>query len=299
MDTNIKNKNKLTVGITTCYGEWSLVETARSIRNSKGVSDFRFIIVADRTPISKEIKAELDKLKVELFWNDVEGSQPKKLRQIVELADSEVLVTTQDDIKFDEFALKNILETFEKDKSITILGSRILPLKPETMVEASLGSMVRIVDSIAGEWNDRQNHLSASGRCLSFRTAFAKKFNFKDDVITADMFIFLENRRLGGKFVRPDNVVVYIRCPQTLREQVGPSARYQNSENELSNIYGDIRKFYKIPTHLAIKSVAKEFIFHPIAFIGYVFIYIYTRINTENKSKHLTTVWEVDKTTKS
>ena len=58
----MKNK-KLTfmVGIPTCYGGESLINTVKTLRASESVSSFRIVIIADRTPIKKSIKDKLNK----------------------------------------------------------------------------------------------------------------------------------------------------------------------------------------------------------------------------------------------
>ncbi len=297
----IQRKNlSVTIGIPTCYGERSLVETVKSIRSSQNVDpSFRFIIIADRTPLTEDIKNELKNLNVELHWNNQEGSQLKKIKQIVDMTDSDTLVITQDDITFNPETISNIVKAFENNPDATMLGARILPLPPKTFVESCLASMVRAIDEISTLWKDKQNHLAVSGRCLAFRTEHVKKFNFIEGVVTGDMFQYLENHRLGGKFIRPDDIIVYIRCPQHIKDQIGPSSRYQHSEEELSAIFGDIKEYYKIPLYFLVASSIKELIRHPISMIGYVLIYTYTRIFKKKRKKIMTPMWDVDKTTKN
>lgn len=294
-----KKQLSVTVGIGTCYGEWFLVETAKTIRASKGVDSFRFVIVADRTPLSKEIQSGLKNLNVEYYWNEKEVSFLRKIKQIVDITDSDLFIATQDDITFQPDTIKLIIEAFEKNPEATMLGARILPLSPINFFESCIASMVRMVDYIGMKWNNKQNHLMVSGRCLAFRTNHIKKFQYIEDVITGDMYYFLENERLGGKFIRPDNAIVYIRCPQHIKDQIGPSSRYQYSAKELSRFFGDVNRFYKIPTLALIKGTIYEFIRHPISVIGYIGIFGYTRIMKQKNDKILAPMWDVDKTTKN
>ena len=52
----------ITVGIPTCYGGQSLVETVRSIRKAKNGNTVRIMIIADRTPITPVVADALIKL---------------------------------------------------------------------------------------------------------------------------------------------------------------------------------------------------------------------------------------------
>mgnify|MGYP001047658954 CR=1 FL=1 len=73
----------ITVGIPTCYGGVSLIATVKSIRASTVPID-HIIIMSDRTPITPSIRQELEHMGAQIYWNEVEGSQPKKLKQILD-----------------------------------------------------------------------------------------------------------------------------------------------------------------------------------------------------------------------
>src|SRR4030042_1044305 len=106
---NVKKPLRLTVGIPTCYGGESLVATAKSIRASHGIGEFRFIVVADRTPLTPSVRQRLDELQVEVYWNEIEGSQHKKLAQMVAMLDTDIFIYTQDDITFQPDTIANIV----------------------------------------------------------------------------------------------------------------------------------------------------------------------------------------------
>lgn len=298
MNRNGNKQLTVTVGIGTCYGEWHLVETVKTIRASKEVEPFRLVVVADRTPLSEKIKSELKNLNVELYWNEKEVSFLKKIKQIIDITNSDLFIATQDDIIFRPDTIKLIREAFEKNPEATMLGARILPLSPINFFESCMASMVRAIDYIGMKWNNKQNHLMASGRCLAFRTSHIKKFNYIEGVVTGDMYYFLENEKLGGKFIRPDDAVVYVRCPQHIKDQIGPSSRYQYSEQELSKIFGNISHYYKIPLFPLLAGTLRELIRHPLSMTGYFFIFVYTRIMKQKNKKVLAPMWDIDKTTK-
>ncbi|PIR69293.1 MAG: hypothetical protein COU47_04345 [Candidatus Niyogibacteria bacterium CG10_big_fil_rev_8_21_14_0_10_46_36] len=303
MSTTSEQQNKkltLTVSIPTCYGGWSLIETARSIRASEGVGDFRFIIVADRTPLTDEIKTELRKLNVELYWNEDTGSQIKKIKQMVDMAESDIFVSTQDDITFLPDTLYHIARAFEADPQLTMIGARVLPLPPETFFESIMASMVRAVDYIGMSWNKKQNYLMASGRCLAYRTSHIQKFRMPENIVNSDIFMYLENRRLGGTFARPDDAKVLIRCPQSIKDQIGPSSRYQYSSTEMQKWFGvDIQSVYKIPFGAFVYGAFREYMRSPIRMTAYALVFVYTRIFRKKSKKVLTSMWSVDTSTKN
>lgn len=295
-----KNDLTITVGIPTCYGGLSLVETVKSLRASNFKNNFNILIEADRTPWAKEIKESLRKMGVSYHWNSVEGSQVKKLNQIIKKTDSDIFVFTQDDIIFDKETLNQIYNAFSKDSDLTMAGIRVLPLKPLTFFEGVLGTMLRIVDKIVIDWNKGNNYLMANGRCLAFRTNFLKKFHLSDKLVNTDAFMYFENKSLGGKFRALKQAKVYIRTPQNIKDQIGPSSRFQYSKEEMSHYFTrDLSTEYKTPLRVLFLASLKELQHSPINFSLYILVYIYTRLKKQSKSKALRTLWNIDSSTKN
>lgn len=292
-------KNSITVGIATCYSGKSLVNTVKSIRASKTGKNVEIVITADRTPITKEIKKELTKLHTKIHWNEKEGSQFKKIKQMVEKCKSDLYISTQDDITFDKNTIKEIINAFEKDPDLTMAGVRVLPLKPVNFFENAMTSMVEIVDSISGKLRKGDNYLSSSGRCLAFKTSHFKKFRMPQEIVNGDMFLYLENKRLKGKFKRLDKSIVYIRCPQKIKDQIGPSSRYQYSFSEMKNYFRfQIKNEYKIPLTYSAESVLGEFFKNPSGTLYYLLIRLYTRLVRVPQKEVRNAVWQVDESTK-
>lgn len=289
----------LTVGIPTCYGGESLVNTVQSLRASSGVPDFRLVIVADRTPIPDSTKKKLQELGVELHWNDIESSQMKKVKQMIATLDTDIFVHTQDDIIFHPDALSEILKAFEADSEVTMIGSRVLPLSSAGMFESATASMVRLVDRIGRRWNNGDNRLMASGRCLSYRVSHLKKFDISDQIINSDVFMYLINKKLGGKFHASRESVVYIRAPQSFRDQIGPSSRFQFQKEEIEEYLGaeDLRDF-PIPARTLLAGVTQEFVSHPLALTLYLGIFVLTRIKKQKSKIARDPLWKVDQSTK-
>ncbi|MBI2012268.1 hypothetical protein HYS91_05905 [Candidatus Daviesbacteria bacterium] len=294
------NRLRITVGIPTCYGGQSLVDTVKSLRASSFKDDFEIAIEADRIPWTKNVKNSLKKMGVRSHWNNVEGSQCKKLKQIISKMDSDIFVFTQDDIIFDTKTLNEIYWAFSNDSGLTMVGARVLPLKPITFFESVMGVMLRAMDRIITTWNNGDNYLMANGRCLAFKTSFLKKFRITDRLINTDAFMYLENKYLGGKFRPLKQAKVYIRTPQSIKDQEGPSSRFQYSKEEMSEYFArDLTKEYKVPLNILFMAALKEFANNPVHFFAYVLVYIYTRLKKQPKQKALKTLWKIDESTKT
>lgn len=297
----MKKNKKLTfmVGIPTCYGGESLINTVKTLRASKGVSNFRIIIIADRTPIKKSIKDKLAKMGVEIFWNKKEGSQFKKLKQLIQKCKEDIFVFTQDDITFDKYTLKNILRTFKENPQATMASATILPLPPLTFFESIKTSETRIHNNITKKWNNADNYFASSGRCISFKTKHIKKFRVPENVVNGDTYLYFENKRLNGIHIHQPSSRVFIRCPQRLKDEIGPSSRFQYSQIEMAKYFDyDLKKEYKIPRRVFMQSFLEELISHPFKTALLVGVILLLRIKRQKVSVVSDPVWKVDISTK-
>lgn len=296
---NTNYSTEFTVGITTCYGGPSLVETAQSILQSTGVPLFRFIIIADRTPIQPFVKAELERLGVELYWNETPGGIFTKLKEMRAMITTDILVLTQDDVRFTEDTLQKLLQPFKYNPRLTLAGSRILSKNPTTFFEKVMGTMLSIVRFVGRTWRAGDNFLTASGRCIAYRTEHLKKFRLPDKIVNCDMFSYLENKRLKGFYQYVDASHVYIAPPQRLKEQLKPSSRFQYAKTEMrENFDYSLTHEFKIPVALIIRTTALEFIRHPILTLSYLCTFLYTRIRRIPQKSALNPFWSPELSTK-
>lgn len=294
-----KKKLSVTVGITTCYGGESILETVKSISASTGIDKFRFIIVADREPINLKIKKGFKKYGVELIENKVEGSQFKKKKQILELCDTDLIVFTNDDVLFGQDTLKTVINEFQKDKKVTLISVNNQPLQSNSHIERAISVGTNIVNRIAKEWSNGDNYLSVIGRFEATRTKWIKGyFNLRDDVVSSDQYMYFENKRNGGKYKYLSSVSVFFRNPQSLQEHLRKSSRFQYSKEEMSKYFGYLSTDYKIPRLILLKAIVGEFLTNPIYFIFYILISLYTRFFKISFKESLNPVWEVDVSTK-
>lgn len=293
-----RQRLSLTVGITTCYGDPSILDTVKSVRASRGVDDFRFIIVADSVPISGAIKEELKKYRVELVENkEVAGQVPKK-KQIIEKAKSDVIIFTQDDVLFEQDTVASILNRFERNSKTKLISIRKQPIASESFFEDTTKVGTRVINRIARRWNGGDNYLATVGRCMAVRTDWVRRYNLPDNVISSDAYFYFENKRLGGGFEYLPNVAVFYRKPGSLKEHHRKSIRFQYQRKEMTKYFGDVGQFYEIPKMILFRAVLSEFVSRPIHMIVYLSIYAYTHLFKQDMKKALTPVWEVDYSTK-
>lgn len=290
-------KLTLTVGITTCYGDISILETVKSVHASKDVGQFDFIIVADRVPISDGIKKGLKKFDVRLIENKKEAGQVEKHRQIRDLAKTDIIVFTQDDILLDPNTLAVVLKRFSDNPKTTMISIPYKPIRASNLFESIINVGTYIANNTVKYWNNGDNYLSVIGRFMAFRTDTLRKFRMPS-IAVSDNYYYFENKKMGGKYEYVPEVAVYFRNPQTMKEHLRKSSRFQHSQKEMFHYFGDLSKEYAIPKGAILKGFMEEFLANPVNAILYVFVYAYTRILKMKPKSVLNPVWEVDTSTK-
>lgn len=294
-----KNNLTFTVGIPTYYGGLGLVKTAKNILSSRKVEKIRFIVSVDGNPLALEVKNQLKKFGVEVIENKKRGGQVARIKQNISLTKSEIVILTQDDVLFDKFAIANILDAFKKNPKVTMISAKILSVPAKTIFEKIVEIGVRINYLIGKNWQNGDNYLLASGRCLAFRTSQAKKLDIPDEIINSDAFLYFENKRKNGQFLAVDNAIVYNKSPQNLKEHLKQSKKFQYSHEELSKYLKiDLVKEYSVPKSIMAKVYLSEFLKNPIYNSLYILIFIYTRIIGRNMYSGATRFWATDVSTK-
>lgn len=301
----MKNSSKseklsLTVGITTCYGDESILDTVKSIRASKGIDkNFRFVIVADRVPIKPEIKKELKRNRVRLIENKVEGSQFRKQKQILKNCQSDLIIFTQDDVLFDQNAIATIVKGFAEHPKTTFISIRNQPLVATSFFEDVVNVGTNIANRIAKAWNNGDNYLSVIGRCMAFRTNWIKeKIKLPDEVVSTDAYRYFENKKHGGIYEYIPKVSVLFKNPQTFSEHLRKSSRFQHQKLEMANYFGDLTQDYKVPKSIILRAIISEFLANPVKTLLYFALYFYTRLTKSSSEIALNANWEVDISTK-
>ncbi len=300
----MKNSSKpkklsFTVGITTCYGGESILDTVKSVRASRGVDEnFPFILIADRNPIKASFKRELKKYNVELIENKTESGQIKKQKQILALCKSNVVIFTQDDILFEPDTLAKIMKHFGSHPKTTFVSVRKKPVEPTSLFEDITIVGTNVINRVAKQWNGGDNYLSAVGRCLGFRTEWIRGFNIPNNVVSTDAYKYFENKRRGGTYCYIWDAAILYKKPQNIKEHLRKSSRFQHQKEEMYRYFGDLKKEYRVPKILLIKATIAEFLTNPLRSVLFMIVYAYTRLFKINIKQSLNPIWQVDISTK-
>lgn len=292
------NSLSFTVGIPTYYGGPAIVRAAKSILASEDVKNFRFIVTVDGNPLEPDIFRQLKELGVEVINNEKRGGQTERIKQLISLADSDILILTQDDIQFKPDALARIVEVFNDNPGVTMVGAKVIPSPAETFFESIIEVGVRLNYRIATALKNGDNYLLSSGRCLAFRSGWAKKFDIPEEIINSDAYFYFENKRKGGVFRYAPNAIVYNKSPLRLREHLKQSKKFEYSKTELQKYFNfDLSPEYALPVGVAASAYFRELATRPILTVLYTIIFMYTKMK-KNMYKNARRFWSTDVSTK-
>lgn len=293
------NQATLTIGIPTYYGGPSLIETVKSIRSNTAYNQSRVIVCVDGVPLKKPIEKALQKLEVDIVFSAVRGGQVARIKQIIALCKTPLLVLTQDDVLLDPNALERIVSAFEHDAKVTMVAACELPTKPTKVLENILEAGQESARLIAESWNKGNNYLTASGRCLAFRSDFVKQFFLPEEIINSDSYLYFENKRQHGKSVYVKNARVYNPLPQKLAEYINQSRKFAISQAENQRYFKrNLASEYAIPFSLKAQSTLLGFARKPLHMTAYIALNLYARFAGRNLFKNAVRFWETDSSTK-
>lgn len=297
----MKNTTSLTVtvGIPTYYGGQGLVKTVKSVLASAGVEPFRLIVCVDGNPLNKEIAEQLGELGAEIITSETRGGQRARIKQMVALCDTDILILTQDDVLFSENTVLEIKKAFAKDTATMMISGHgdYFPAKSFFEKVMRIG---KLVSGVIGEkWNKGDSYMQVGGRCLAFRSFWIKGMPIREEVLNSDVNFYFLNKKLGGRFQRVHSARYFVRCPQTLSEHLKQSRKFQLVAHEVKDHFDmDIGSGYTLPPGWIAYAVGKVFISHPIQTVCYAGIWIYTRIAGDRIYTGVKRFWETDISTK-
>jgi hypothetical protein len=138
------------------------------------------------------------------------------------------------------------------------------------------------------------------GRMIAFRRNWVKKLDIEKNSVSADAYLYFENKKMGGKYKCLWDTPIYFREPTNLAEHLRKSSRFQLSKVEMEEYrkFNNLESEYKIPHRIKLQAMIEELVSNPISFILYLIVFAYTRIKAIPAEKCLTVLWEVDLSTK-
>lgn len=298
-DKDHMNNLSVTIGIPTYYGAPSLVHTVKSIVNSSNAPSPRIIVCVDGNPLKPKIEKQIKQLGAEVILSQQRGGQVARINQIIAMTTTDILILTQDDVRWHKHTLAKTLTAFAANADLTMAGLCELPAKATSKFERIIEVGCYTSLWIGTHWRHADNYLLASGRGLAFRTKWIKDWQLPEEVINCDAMMYFKNKFSQGTFKFLKDAPVLNPSPQTLSEHHKQARKFAISQRENQHYFKkDLSSEYQIPPVLKLRGILYSLTHWPIRTVAYLAIHIYTSIIGKNMFAHATRYWDTDISTK-
>lgn len=290
----------ITIAIASNHPKNQLIQTIRSIRNCTGGESLPITVVCDSVPISPEVARQLRNYSVTYHELSVATSFAKKCKQLIELCRTDYILLTQDDVVFHRDTIKLVYRALKSSPHPTFVGVRNIPIPPTSLMERAISMGTLLSNRIARAWRNGENYMSCCGRVMAFPTNWATQLHIPENVVSLDAYLYLENKRRGGRYLCEWGARIYFKSPSTFSEHLSKSSRFQYSRLEMA-AYGfeRLRHEYAMPKGLALSQLASLFTRYPTQTVFYIFVFASTKLLRKSKEESLIAAWEADASTKS
>ncbi|MDO8572383.1 MAG: glycosyltransferase [bacterium] len=204
---------------------------------------------------------------------------------------SDILVMLDADIlPENEFFIEKLIQPIIEDSSVGLTSATLLPATPRTFVEKILSRNHEWKKGVFSQINQGNNLYTCFGPARAFSRKLYAMFQCPNDCpYDAISYMYCATNHL--RFVSVDYPRAVFRCPSNLSDHIKQSSRFLAGKDAVVKLFGqDAEHAYVIPRSLFIKSMVKEFLFHPILFGAFVVMSMIVR--THQKDSFVST-WDM------
>ena len=247
--------------------------TDNTVREARKVNDNRIILIEGRKRFGQALRQN----------------------QIFDKASGDFLALLNADVLLegDNF-LSRMIEAYQKDKNIDIVGAKTVPLPSDTFIGNILEWQKTWKRQIYEHINGADNIYLCHGRARGFSRKAYSKIRWPQ-IWSEDAYSYRIAKKLGLRFVYCKQAVVHYQPPKNLKDQVRQSVRFLSAPKALAPYFSkeELKTAYTIPRKLFITSMLKGFIKNPLKATAYLAIYSYCKIlATTTKPKNDNHLWE-------
>ena len=282
-------KITVSVGIPAFNEEKNIGSLLKSVlsQNQDNFYLTEIIVVSDKSTDGTEIEIKnVKSKKIKLIINKKRVGQAQSQNIILKKNQSDVLVLLNADVLLTDKNLFNrIIKPFYSEKKIGIVGGLPVPLPGKTLFENMINWGVRFKNELYLNIGNN-NIFLCHGRIRAFSQKFIRKFNWPDKIISEDAYSYLKCVSSGYKFYFVPKAEVFYRSPNNLDDHLKQSVRFFQGSGRFDRYFSEdfIKRSYKIPISVLIKTGSKYFLKSPLYFISYFCILLLSKILSFRKN---------------
>lgn len=285
----MKNKLRLSIGISAYNEERNIKKTLKSILHQKRLS-YRIseiLVYSDGSSDKTAIKANsLKSNKIKVYEDGNRLGKPSRLNMIFRKFKGDVLILIDADMYLkNNMAFEYLLAEFRKDKKIHLVGGNTQPVNPKTFIESAVSNFKICREELEDLFSFGSTAYGAHAY-LAYSKKFAKSLNLPENILNDDAYSYFQCIKKGYKFAFARKSMIAFRPPQNLRDLVNQSLRHRAGGVQLYDYFGKetVLSAFHVPYKILFILMLKQIIKDPAA---YLFLrafntYFYIRTNYMN-----------------
>lgn len=288
----------IAIGIPTYECGKSLVTTLNSIIANQVEREQIFLAVDGDQYKDRLQSLDLGNIKIKLYTP--RQGQSARINDIFQESEAELLILSNDDVKWSDSAVASIVSIFQKTGA-DLITTNVVPLSAQSMEEQIINFGAAVSRRVVAEHNGGHSYLSCNGRLIALSRRLYKQIRIPTDIWNNDAYIYFAAILNGFKHEHCLGATCYYRSPVHLAEHFKQSVKFQVSQVDLQGHFSQsLTPYYDIPVFIQLKSFGAEWLKSPLVGSAYIAVLLWSKWKTliSPLKKTKLTYWETDASTK-
>ncbi len=275
----------LTIGIPAYNEEQNIANLLDHLinQNTKGFKLVQIIVISDGSSDQTVQNAKtIRDNRIKIINSTSRRGKAYRLNQIFDMANADLLITIDADVSpHDPNFLKKIVNKFSDNPLVNLTCVKVSPASDSTSLITRVLSHSQSMKTMMFE---NIKYLSPVylfiGRTFGYSKSLYKQLKFPVGLLAEDAYACLYCFKHNLSVAYQDKAVIYYSPPSNLVDHLKQSARFYNSESQLSSYFGAdfIKDSYRIPRNILLKSFLTGFLNSPILTLLYTLILMYSKL---------------------
>jgi len=300
---NMRNTIKITIGIPAHNEENNICRIVASLLDQyENIFEIeKLIVISDgSTDGTVGLVQRIQDERLEVKINEIRQGKVRIMNELFRSCSSDYLVIIDADtiIKDRKFISTFISSAIDK-KNIGLVGARVESLIGTSFFERTIAQSHSFKNNMYEINGNNESLYLCHGRARIFSYDFFHTLDIPTDA-PEDSYSFLACVRNGYKFMYAPKAVVYFKSPTTLADHMKQSSRFKHGRTALLKYFSKntLQKEFRLNKSAVIRAAFNMLISHPLQFIYYIIIYLYTLLfGKESDVSHST--WNIAASSKN
>lgn len=294
----MKNKLTVSIGIPAHNEEANIQRIIRAIQEQeeKNFIIKEILVISDAsTDTTVEKVKQLQDPRIRIIADDNRMGKSYRLNQIFSLCQGDILFLLDADIYIKSTSLLSDIITHVDFRSAGIMAVNAVPLPTKSFFAKCLNQCKKAEEDLRKQWHKGNNYLAFHGAFLGLYGNFARTIKISSNIVNNDAYLYFLAKKKGYEPRYLANIKILYKTPTSFKDHLLQASRFISSKKELSKFFTLRESDYALPFFPFILYSLKYFLLNPVYSLGYVAIFIATKIM---KTTSVKSSWTIAVSTK-